>query len=153
VSSGQGTFTTAGATAQAFTTETITAITGTYTRSGTSGDGTYQITGLDNSVFNGGQRFQWDGTNTSQIISDIDGIEFLTDAGANVIILNGNAGMIFSSVDSTATGFSGFDGSISSSSLSPVPASSSAPSPLPLFGAAAAFGWSRQLRRRIKTSV
>jgi hypothetical protein len=26
-----------------------------------------------------------------------------------------------------------------------------APSPLPLFGAAAAFGWSRQLRRRIKT--
>jgi hypothetical protein len=28
-----------------------------------------------------------------------------------------------------------------------------APSPLPLFGAAAAFGWSRQLRRRLKPSV
>jgi hypothetical protein len=27
------------------------------------------------------------------------------------------------------------------------------PGPLPLFGAAAAFGWSRQLRRRIKTSA
>ena len=35
------------------------------------------------------------------------------------------------------------------------PASSptaSVPGPLPLFGAAAAFGWSRQLRRRINTS-
>ncbi|MCX5950692.1 MAG: hypothetical protein NT158_05890, partial [Cyanobacteria bacterium] len=32
-------------------------------------------------------------------------------------------------------------------------ATASVPSPLPLFGAAAAYGWSRQLRRRIKTSV
>lgn len=31
------------------------------------------------------------------------------------------------------------------------PVAPSAPGPLPLFGAAAAFGWSRQLRRRIKT--
>ena len=30
-------------------------------------------------------------------------------------------------------------------------APSSVPGPIPLFGAAAAFGWSRQLRRRIKT--
>jgi hypothetical protein len=37
--------------------------------------------------------------------------------------------------------------------LSPVSAPSSAPvpGPIPLFGAAAAFSWSRQLRRRIKT--
>jgi len=34
---------------------------------------------------------------------------------------------------------------------SPTPGPTSAPAPLPLFGAAAAFGWSRQLRRRIKT--
>jgi hypothetical protein len=33
------------------------------------------------------------------------------------------------------------------------PAPSGVPSPLPLFGAAAAFGWSRQLRRRIKTAA
>lgn len=32
-------------------------------------------------------------------------------------------------------------------------APASAPGPLPLFGAAAAFGWSRQLRRRIKRSA
>jgi hypothetical protein len=31
------------------------------------------------------------------------------------------------------------------------PVAPSAPGPIPLFGAAAAFGWSRQLRRRIKT--
>jgi hypothetical protein len=36
--------------------------------------------------------------------------------------------------------------------FSPV-SSAAVPGPLPLFGAAAAFGWSRQLRRRIKTSV
>ena len=37
----------------------------------------------------------------------------------------------------------------------PAPTSgpASAPAPLPLFGAAAAFGWSRQLRRRIKTAA
>ena len=34
-----------------------------------------------------------------------------------------------------------------------VPASSSVPSPLPLFGAAAAFGWSRRLRKRIATPL
>ncbi|MCX5954474.1 MAG: hypothetical protein NTZ40_13490 [Cyanobacteria bacterium] len=40
-----------------------------------------------------------------------------------------------------------------SNSLMFTPASSvSVPGPLPLFGAAAAFGWRRQLRRRIKTS-
>ena len=121
VTSGQGTFTTAGTTAQAGITETITAITGTYTRSGTLGDGTYQITGLDNSFFGGSQNFfQWDGTNTSAIISDNSGIEFSTDGGSNVIIFfNGGAG-VFSSVGSTSTNYPGYDGSISSSTLSPV---------------------------------
>jgi len=37
--------------------------------------------------------------------------------------------------------------------VAPAGAPTSAPAPLPLFGAAAAFGWSRQLRRRIKPSV
>jgi hypothetical protein len=148
LSSGQGTFTTAGATAQAFTTETITAITGTYTRSGTGGtDGTFQITGLDST---GGSTFQWDGTNQSQLLSDFDGISF--DTGSNNVSIY-FSGSSFGPVDSTLTSFLGTDGSISSSSLSPALAPSSVPSPLPLFGAAAAFGWSRQLRRRIKPSV
>jgi len=37
--------------------------------------------------------------------------------------------------------------------VAPAGAPTSAPAPLPLFGAAAAFGFSRQLRRRIKTSA
>ncbi len=43
---------------------------------------------------------------------------------------------------------------ISANSLLFAPASTaSVPSPLPLFGAGAAFGWSRRLRRRIKSPV
>ena len=147
LTSGQGTFTTAGTTAQAGITETITGITGTYTRSGTGGtDGTFQITGLGNSF--SGYRFQWDGTSTSPILSNNLGIVFTTNV-ANASIYFAGAG--FSPVNGANSDFPGNDGFISSSSLSPVLASSSAPSPLPLFGAAAAFGWSRQLRRRLKS--
>jgi len=35
----------------------------------------------------------------------------------------------------------------------PAAAAAAAPSPLPLFGAAAAFGWSRRLRKRIATPL
>jgi hypothetical protein len=52
------------------------------------------------------------------------------------------------------TNFANIDNDSSSSNtllFTPL-ATASVPSPLPLFGAAAAFGWSRQLRRRIKTS-
>lgn len=148
--SGQGTFTTAGTTAQAGITEAITAITATYTRSGTGGDdGTFQITGLLN--INGADNlFQWDGTNSSSIMADM-GIGFSTDYLQNAYI--GNSGNPFGPVDYTLSTFSGSDGAIISSSLSPVLATAPVPSPIPLFGAAAAFGWSRQLRRRIKTSV
>ena len=46
------------------------------------------------------------------------------------------------------------DNNTTSNSLMFTPASSvSVPGPLPLFGAAAAFGWSRQLRRRLKTAA
>jgi len=77
--SAQGTFTTAGSTALANTLETITAITGTYTDSG----GTYNITGLSTFV-GAANQFQWDGTNSSPIFSDGDGISFFLDSGAEV---------------------------------------------------------------------
>ncbi len=149
--SGQGTFTTAGTTAQAGITEAITAITGTYTRSGTGGaDGTFQITGLSN-INQADNLFQWDGTNSSAIIAD-DGIGFSTDYSQDAFI-GYSFSSLFAPVDYTLSTFSGSDGVIISSSLSPVLATAPVPSPIPLFGAAAAFGWSRQLRRRIKTSV
>jgi hypothetical protein len=152
---GQGTFTTAGSTAQANTLETITGITGTYTD--TSGISS-TITGLG-TLLGATNTFQWDGSNSSPIIINFDGIAFILDTlGEDNIFYfnppsNTGYGGINGSIeaDSTipATGFS----LIFSSLLSPVLAPSSAPvpSPIPLFGAAAAFGWSRQLRRRIKT--
>ena len=151
--SGQGTFTTAGSTAQANTLETITGVTGTYIDpNGIS----RTITGLGN-LLGATNQFQWDGSNASPIITDFDGIAFVLDTlnQVGIYYYKGNG-------DTTGSGgitdyllALGVGGPLSSSLLSPVLAPSSAPvpSPLPLFGAAAAFGWSRQLRRRIKTSV
>jgi len=56
--------------------------------------------------------------------------------------------------DSNMTSLNSENNSASTNSLVFSPVSSAAvPGPLPLLGAAAAFGWSRQLRRRIKISV
>ena len=145
--SAQGTFTTAGSTALANTLETITAITGTYTDSG----GTYNITGLSTFV-GAANQFQWDGTNSSPIFSDGDGISFFLDSGAEVNMYRlslPNPGPIdrFISEDTNIPD----QNNVNSSTLSPVQVPSSVPGPIPLFGAAAAFGWSRQLRRRIQT--
>ena len=151
--SGQGTFTTAGSTAQANTLETITGITGTYTDT----SGIFRtITGLG-TLGGATNTFQWDGSNLSPIITNYYGIAFILDTLGEVNIYyfnppsNTDYGGINGSIAAPATGFS----LISSSLLSPVLAPSSAPvpSPIPLFGAAAAFGWSRQLRRRIKTAA
>ena len=151
--SGQGAFTTAGSTAQANTLETITGVTGTYIDSnGIS----RTITGLVN-LFGATNQFQWDGSNASPIITDYDGIAFALDTLDQVVIY------YYNGTDNTGSGgitdyilAAGVPyGPLSSSLLSPVlsPSSAPVPSPIPLFGAAAAYGWSRQLRRRIKTSV
>lgn len=134
---GSGTFTTTDVIPTAFTTYSILDIDGTYSRDGN----TYIITGLSN--FQGASNtFQWDGTVLSAIFSDYDGFSFDTTAfeSVNVYRLIGSG---FNPVDDTFTSFPGSDGAILSSSLTPVPG------PLPLFGAAAAYSWSRQLRRRI----
>jgi len=143
--SAQGTFTTAGSTAQANTLETITGITGTYTDLGGI---SRTITGLG--TLNGpSNQFQWDGSNTSPIITDFHGISFTIDTPGEVnIYFNTDPG--YGAIDRYTTSRNqGLP--VSSSLLTPVQDPSSVPGPLPLFGAAAAFGWSRQLRRRIKT--
>ena len=145
--SAQGTFTTAGSTALANTMETIIDITGTFTEANI----TFNITGLD-SFASADNQFKWDGSNASPIIANNNGISFVLDylVKKNIFYFNFTDG-IYGAIDGV------FDGviitAINSSSLSPVPAPTSVPSPLPLFGAAAGFGWSRQLRRRIKPSV
>lgn len=142
--SAQGTFTTAGTTAQPGVIETITGISGTYIRSDTFGAGTYSIIDLD-SYQSPSNTFKWDGSSGSSLFVQLRGITFLL---ANFQSVN-----IFSrfsadgSVDDILTTFGGGDGIILSSTLSPV---IDVPGPLPLFGAGAAFGWSRRLRRRVK---
>jgi len=90
--SAQGTFTTAGATAQAGFTETITGVTGTYIRSTTGvDDGTYTITGL--SDYAGAlNTFQWDGSNASSLSVTNEGISFTTNSLIKFNILYGNSG-------------------------------------------------------------
>jgi len=145
--SAQGTFTTAGSTAQANTLETITGITGTYTDLGGI---SRTITGLG-TLGGASNEFQWDGSNASPILTDDEGISFILDTLEEVNIYYASP-VGFGNVNRFAT-TSTSPNSVSSSLLSPVQAPSSVPGPLPLFGAAAAFGWSRQLRRRIKTAA
>ena len=140
--SAQGTFTTAGSTAQANTFLTITGITGTYTDPGGI---SRTITGLG-TLGGANNQFQWDRSNSSPIITDNNGIAFDLDTPerVNIYVSSGIGGINRIYTTNLAS-------NLSSSLLSPVQDPSSAPGPIPLFGAAAAFGWSRQLRRRIKT--
>jgi hypothetical protein len=132
---GSGTFTTADVIPTAFTTYSILDIDGTYYRNGI----TYNITGLSN--FGGASNeFQWDGTVLSAILSDNSGISYvLDDSTTEVNMYFNNAS--FNAINNVSTTFDGLN--IVSSSLTPVPG------PLPLFGAAAAYSWSRRMRRRI----
>jgi hypothetical protein len=136
---GSGTFTTADVVPTANTTYAIIGISGTYNRGGSA----YAITNL--SSFNQADNlFQWDGTSLSSILATQGGISFVAGGlGINLYKLGSGYGP----VDSQRTQFQGADGAITSSSLNPVPG------PLPLFGAAAAYSWSRQLRRRIAAKV
>ena len=145
--SAQGTFTTAGATAQAGITETITGATGTYTRSNTADAGTYTIAGLVSALL-GDNTFRWDGSNASPLIVDFGGISFKFAATSNElnIFYHDRTGG-YAAAEKFISTFSGNDGSITSSTLAP----QAVPSPLPVLGAGAAFGWSRRLRRRLKT--
>ena len=154
-SSGQGTFTTAGSTPVAGAIETITDITGTYYRFDTfGGDGTYSI----RSYRHDENTFKWDGPGGSPINSflisfEVSGNSLGRESGIFYVHL-------FSSLTSgpndyrpvtdTFTTFSGYDGVINSSSLSPVSPVANVPGPLPILGLAAAFGFSRKLRKRIK---
>jgi len=144
--SGSGTFTTADAVPSAGTTYQITGITGTYDRGGTS----YAITSIDNNAIN---QFRWDGTPTSAILVDTfpSGIVFCETGGTLARLLNLTP-TSFGPISDTLTDFPGSDGIITSSLLSPVTPQASVPGPLPLFGAGAAFGWCRRLRRRVKSS-
>lgn len=131
---GEGTFTTADVTPNPGVTYALIGITGTYHRDGTS----HTITALS-SAFQANNVFRWDGTSLSAILSDNRGISF-TAGSTPVNISHFPSG--FDAINGLQSDFNGRDGNITSSQLNPVPG------PLPLLGAAAAYRWSRSLRRR-----
>ena len=135
---GVGAFTTADVTPNAGVTYALTDISGTYHRAGIP----YAITGLS-SAFQANNQFQWNGSALSAILSDNKGISFT--AGSTAVNLS-HFPSGFGPINGLQSDFNGTDGNITSSQLTPVPV----PVPLPLLGAAAAFRWSRILRRRTR---
>jgi hypothetical protein len=147
--SGSGTFTTADVEPEADTSYEITGISGTYNFGGIA----YTITRLTDP---GDAVFRWDGTQSSPILTAEDeNIRFFISNGGDpfqAFFVNGDLGG-FAPIDRTFNDLppAVTTVGVTTSLLQPVldpPAS--VPGPLPLFGAAAAFGWSRRLRRRIK---
>ena len=149
-SSGSGTFTTASTTAVANQDEVITGATGTYIRSAGSAAGTYSITGI-NSFISSTPAFRWDGTPGSAIINSINFSIYLQVGVKFVGIYYDGENFAWGAIDTIITDFPDNDGIITSSTLTPQTAPQGVPGPLSLFGAGAAFGWSRRLRRRVKS--
>lgn len=159
--SGSGTFTTDGTSFQANTTYEITGISGTFIDTNRTGT-VNTITGLgdENSIPPAPYFLRWDGSASSPIITDILGISFKftgsSTIGPNPGPFNDTANLYNSPALNTYNPvnritsdilYGGGSGEvIASSTLIPANA---VPGPLPLMGAAAAFGWSRRLRRRV----
>jgi hypothetical protein len=133
---GSGTFTTADVTPAPGVFFSVIGIHGTYNRNGIS----YSISGLSG-AFGATNNFQWDGTTISPMILTGGGISF--EVGSDVVNLYNGLGL--GHPDLTYSSFSGRNGGVTSSKLTPVPG------PLPLLGVAAAYRWTRTLRRRTTT--
>jgi hypothetical protein len=107
-----GTFTTNGTSYQAGTTYAITGITGTSNINATG----KTIAGIGS--FSASNLLQWDGTNSSPIITDLGGISWdNTDGGSVNIYYSGGD---FSAVNSSETSYPGNNPGITSSTLTPV---------------------------------
>ncbi len=113
-------------------TYTITEITGTYNRDSVA----YTITGLS-SPFQ--RTFQWDGTPSSSLLSNGNGIQFNTLPGQipsqTVRMYYGD--FDYGPIDGTNTSFPGSDDAVVSSTLTPVPWETDA---LPVVGSTILFG-------------
>jgi hypothetical protein len=107
-----GTFTTDGTSYQAGTTYNITAITGTsnINETGKTIANISDYSGASNTL-------QWDGTNSSPLISNVSGIAWSNSDGEFVGVYYSFSG--YSGVDSTSTTYESKDPSITSSTLTP----------------------------------
>jgi len=132
--SASGTFQTADVTPTAGVTYTITGITGTYNRDSVA----YTITGLDTTFVNPSNTFQWDGTPSSSLLSDLGGISFNTSSNSVNIFYSRNDG--YQPVDGTFTNFGIGDDYIVSSTLSPATPGPWETDALPVMGSTILFG-------------
>jgi hypothetical protein len=132
--SASGTFQTADVTPTAGVTYTITGITGTYNRDSVA----YTITGLDTTFVNPSNTFQWDGTPSSSLLSDLGGISFNTSSNSVNIFYSRNDG--YQPVDGTFTNFGIGDDYIVSSTLSPATPVPWETDALPVVGSTILFG-------------
>jgi len=115
----QGTFTTGGASYNSTDVYTISAIAGTYTPNGGSAE---TITGLSSAVYPFvDQTFMWDGTNSSTILVNNNGFEYVTNQGSDFNIYSTTGGTTtagpYLAADGTVT--SSTDGAVTSSTLTP----------------------------------
>jgi hypothetical protein len=132
--SASGTFQTADVTPTAGVTYSITGITGTYNRDSVA----YTITGLSN-FQDGTNTFQWNGTSSSPLLSNIEGISFNTTSEEVNFYYDSNSGG-YGAVDRTFTDFSGDDDYIVSSTLSPATPVPWETDALPVVGSTILFG-------------
>lgn len=132
--SASGTFQTADVTPTAGVTYSITGITGTYNRDSVA----YTITGLSNS-FSATNTFQWNGTSSSPVFSDSNGISFNTTSQEVNFFYGGGSGG-YEAVNVTGTNFSGINDYIVSSTLSPATPVPWETDALPVVGSTILFG-------------
>ncbi len=135
-----GTFVTDGASVAVGQVYTITSVAGTQNGS--------TITGLAN-YFGADNTFKWNGS-PSSLLANSYGIAWDLASGSfsNAYCSSGGSAT-YCTADSILSD-TGIE-LITSSTLSVYTAPAPVPGPLPLFGAGAAFGWSRRLRRRVKS--
>ena len=119
----------------------------------------FTITSSTNTVFGGWDVFTtyYVGTGFDVSGGQITGVNIAYTNGGTQVLALGNQNDLSLELSDLDNQVANYDIDVSSAnSLVFTPVSSPAapvPGPLPLFGAAAAFGWSRQLRRRLKTTV
>jgi hypothetical protein len=106
----------------------------------------WTVTGLNVGVGTLRNTISWDGTEDSAIQANSIGVIFNVQQGVTTNVWN------WSSSDFGALEpiiLTNYNNTITFSRLTPANSPDPVPGPLPLMGAAAAFGWTRKLRRRI----
>ena len=121
----------------------ITGITGTYNLDSVA----YEIMGLSTD-FGASNTFRWDGTPSSSLLSDFNGIDFIISSATYVNMYYSSSG--YGSIAYISSGFSDTNESIVSSTLTPVPWETDA---LSVVGTTILFGFGVWAKRKSAKSL